>query len=121
MVDRVPAFQLGGPGSIPYGANDFNLYPETGRVTFVCVPSCVVSGDCPDILLTTYLGRLALLLMFSVLVPSLAPPTGFWSTGICVVNHGRCKLYSWDGKYQKKKQIKKNRQKKNQIKMIRIF
>ena len=45
MVDRVPAFQPGGPGSIPDGPGsipdgfrNFNSYPGIGCVTFVFCP-----------------------------------------------------------------------------------
>ena len=44
------------------GSGIFNLYPETGVMSFVCVPSCDVSGGGLDSLLTTDLGRPALVL-----------------------------------------------------------
>ena len=81
MIGRVPAFQPSGPDSIPGEVRDFNSYPGIGLVSFVCVLSCVVSGDGSDILLTTDSGRL-------VLVHSLA----FWTIdcGSCYRNliHG---------------------------------
>ena len=43
VVGRVPAFQPGGPGSIPGGVRNFNFCPGIGCVSFVCVLSCVVS------------------------------------------------------------------------------
>ena len=45
----VPAFHPGGPDSIPCRARNFNFYPGTGCVSFICVLSCVVSGGGPDI------------------------------------------------------------------------
>ena len=61
VVGRVPAFQLGGgPGLIPSGVRNFNSYPGTGCVFFVCVLYCAVSGGGPGIVLTTHSGRLAL-------------------------------------------------------------
>ena len=60
MVGRVPAFQPGGPGSIPGGVRNFNFCPGIGCVSFVCVPSSVVFGGGPDIVLTTHSGRPAL-------------------------------------------------------------
>ena len=39
MVGRVPTFQPGGQGSRPGGIRNFNFYPGTGCVSFVCV-SC---------------------------------------------------------------------------------
>ena len=38
MVDRVPAFQPGGLGSIPGGEKNINFYPGTGCVFFVFCP-----------------------------------------------------------------------------------
>ena len=67
VVGRVSAFQLGGPGSIPYGVGNFNSYPGTGCV--LCVLSCDVSGGGPDIVLTTNSG-----IFFGVLVHSLLLP-----------------------------------------------
>ena len=84
MVGRVPAFQPGGPGSIPGGARNFNFYPGIGYVSFICVLSCVVSGGGPDIVLTTHSGRPAHVYMSSVLVQRLllplqaSDPTGIW-------------------------------------------
>ena len=68
MVGRVPAFQLGGPGSIPGWIRD---YPGTESVSFVFVLSCALPGGGPDILLTTDLGKPALVHPCSVLVHSL--------------------------------------------------
>ena len=68
VVDRVPAFQPRGPGSIPCRVRDFILHPGT--------VSSVVSGGGSDILLSIDSGwRSALVLLSSVLVHSLAPPT----------------------------------------------
>ena len=53
---RAPAFQPSGPGSIPGGVRNFNSYPL----------SCAVSGGGPDIVLTTHLGRPALVYLSSV-------------------------------------------------------
>ena len=54
MVGRVPAFQPGGPGSIPGVVRDFHFYPGIGCVYFICVLSCAVFGGGPDIVLTTF-------------------------------------------------------------------
>ena len=59
----------GVPGSIPGGVRNLNIYPGIG-----CVLSCVVSGEGPDIKLTTDSGRSALLLMSSNLFQSLWIP-----------------------------------------------
>ena len=76
VVGRVPAFQLGDPGSIPCGIRNFNFYPGTRCVSFVCFLSCVVCGGSPDIVLITHSGRTALVYLCrpSVLVQSLLPP-----------------------------------------------
>ena len=68
VVGRVPAFQPGGPGSIPGGVRNFNVCPGIGCVFFVCVLSCVVFGEGPDIVLTRQSGRLASVYLSSVLV-----------------------------------------------------
>ena len=52
VADKDPAFQPGGPGSIPGGVRNFNFYSGPGCVSFVSVLSCVVSGGGPDIVLT---------------------------------------------------------------------
>ena len=65
-VGRVPAFQTGGPGSIPGGVRNFNSYP--GIVCVLCVLSFAASGGGPYIVLTTHSGRPALVYLFSVLV-----------------------------------------------------
>ena len=57
MVARVPAFQPGGPGSIPGGVGNLNFCHGSGCVSFACVLSCVLSGGGPDFMLTTYSGR----------------------------------------------------------------
>ena len=54
VVGRVPAFQPGSPGSIPGGVRNFNFCPGIGRVSSVCVLSCVVFGGGPDTVLTTH-------------------------------------------------------------------
>ena len=69
---RLPVFQSGGLGSIPCGVRDFNLYPGSGYVFFACVLSYVDLGGGPNFLLTTCSGRSALVILFSVLVYSLA-------------------------------------------------
>ena len=71
MVGRVPAFQHGGPGSLPGGVRNFNFCPGIGCVSFVCVLSCVVSGAGPDIVLTTHSGRPAVVYLSSVLAQRL--------------------------------------------------
>ena len=38
VVGGVPAFQHGGPGSIPGGVRNFNSYPGIGCVSFVFCP-----------------------------------------------------------------------------------
>ena len=48
MVARVPALLAGDTGSIPGGIRNFNFYPETGCVSFVCDLYCIVSGGGPD-------------------------------------------------------------------------
>ena len=58
---RIPTFQ-------PSDIGDFNLYPGTLCMPFICVLSCVFSGGGPDILLTTYSGRPVLVLLCSVLM-----------------------------------------------------
>ena len=68
VVGRVPAFQLGGPGSFPGGVRNFNFYPGIGCLSFACVLSCVVFGGGPDNLLTTHSGKTALVYLPSVLV-----------------------------------------------------
>ena len=68
LVGRIPAFQAGYPGSIPGGVRYFNSYPGIRCVSFVGVLSCAVSGGGPDSVLTTHLGRFALLYLSSVLV-----------------------------------------------------
>ena len=67
VVGRVPAFQPGGPGSIPGGVRNFNFCPGIGCVSFVCILSCVVFGGGPDIVLP-------LLYLSSVLVQRLLLP-----------------------------------------------
>ena len=39
VVGRIPVLQPGGPGLIPDGLRNFNFYPGTGCVSFVCVLS----------------------------------------------------------------------------------
>ena len=41
VVGRVPDFQSGDSSSIPGGVRNFYFYPGTGRVSFVCVMSCI--------------------------------------------------------------------------------
>ena len=45
VVGRVPAFQLGGPGSIPDGVRNFNFCPGIGCVSFVCVCPVLSSAE----------------------------------------------------------------------------
>ena len=66
VVSRVPAFQPGGPCSIPGGVRNFNSYPGIKCVSFACVLSCSVSGGGPAIVLTTHSGRPALVYLSSV-------------------------------------------------------
>ena len=66
MVGRVPAFHPGSQGSIPGGVRNFNFYPGTGCVSFVCVLSYAVSGRGPGIVLTTQSGRPALVYLSRV-------------------------------------------------------
>ena len=49
VVGKNPAFQPGGPGSIPHGFRNFNFYSGTGRVPFVFCP--ILS---PAVALTLY-------------------------------------------------------------------
>ena len=72
-VGRVPAFQPGGPGSIPGGVRNFNFRPWDW-VCVLCVLSFVVSGGGPDIVLTTHSGRPALVYLSSVLIQRLLLP-----------------------------------------------
>ena len=74
VVSRVPAFQPGGPGLIPSGVMNFNFCPGIGCVSFVCILSCVVFGRDPDIVLTTYSGRPALVYLSSILLHRLLLP-----------------------------------------------
>ena len=71
VVGRIPAFQPSDQGSIPGGIRNFNSYPGTGCVSFVCVLSSVVSGGGLDIVLTTHSGRPALVYLSSVLLQNL--------------------------------------------------
>ena len=74
VVGRVPAFQPGGPGTIPGGVRNFNFCPGIGCVPFVCVLFRVVFGGGLDIVLTTHSGRPALVYLSSVLVQRLLLP-----------------------------------------------
>ena len=76
MVDRIPAFQPDDPGSVLGWIGDFNLYPGNVSLSFDCALSYAISGGDPDIMLTTDSGGRVLLLLSSVLVHSLALPTG---------------------------------------------
>ena len=73
-VGRVPAFQPGDPDSILGGVRNINFFPGTGSMSFVCVLTCVVSGDGPDIVLTTHSAKPTLVYLSSVLVHSLLLP-----------------------------------------------
>ena len=70
MVRVVAAYQPGNQGSILGGV----LISSWDWVCILCVLSCVVSGGV--ILLTIDSGRPALVLLCSILVQSLVPPTG---------------------------------------------
>ena len=50
VVGRVPAFQPGGPGSIPGGVRNFNFCPGIGCVSFVFCPvlSLAEARHCAD-------------------------------------------------------------------------
>ena len=74
VVGRVPAFQPGGPGSIPGGVRNFKFCPGIGCVSFICVLSCVVFGGDPDIVLTAHSERPALVYLCSVVVQRLLFP-----------------------------------------------
>ena len=74
VIGGIPAIRPGGPGSIPGGVRNFNFYPGTRCVSFVCVLSSIVSGGGPDIVLTTHSGRPVLVYLSSVLVHSLLLP-----------------------------------------------
>ena len=80
VVGRIPAFQTGGPGSIPGDNRNFNLYYGTGCVSFVFVLSCGVSGESPDVLLASDSG--SPLVFWSKVC---APLMGIWPVSICVV------------------------------------
>ena len=60
------------PDLIPDGFRDFNLYPGKD-VCLLYILSCVVSGDSPDILLTTDSERPSFTYLSSVLFRSLLP------------------------------------------------
>ena len=86
VVGTVPAFQLN-------GARYFNFYPGIACVCFICILPSVISRGGPDILLATHSGIFSLVLLSSVLIHSLAPPTGIWPTDIWFVTPERCKSY----------------------------
>ena len=71
VIGKIPAYKPGGPGSIPGGVRYFNFYPGNGCVYFIRVPSCVVFGGGPDILLISDSGRPAFMYLSSVVVHSL--------------------------------------------------
>ena len=52
----------------PMGSRVLILYPGIECVSFACVLSCVVSGGGPAIVLTTDLGKPALVYLSSILV-----------------------------------------------------
>ena len=74
VVGRVPAFQPGGPGSIPGRVRNFNFCPGIGYVSFVFVLTCVVFGGGSYIVLKTHSGSPVLLYLSSVLVQRLLLP-----------------------------------------------
>ena len=82
MVATVPAFQPGGPDSMPGVIRNFKFNPGTECVIFDCVLSSVVSGGGSDIVLTIHAGRPAIVFLSSFLVHSL------WTTGIWVLSLG---------------------------------
>ena len=75
VAGRVAVFQIDDPSSIPGGVRFINLYSGTRYVSFVCVLSWVFSGGGHAIILNTDQGRPAFVILSSVLVHSLAPPT----------------------------------------------
>ena len=102
MTGRVHAFQPGGPGLIPSGMRDCNLYLNC----VLCVLFCVASGGGPDILLTTDSGRSAFVLLSSALVHRFwLSPIDVWSMHIWVVSYWRSKLYIWECKSKRKKKL----------------
>ena len=66
MIGRFPAFQPGGPGSIPGGIRNLGVC--------LSVLSCVLLNGGPDIVLTTRSGRPALVYLPSVLLQRLLLP-----------------------------------------------
>ena len=74
VVGRVPAFQPGGPGSIPVGVKKYNFYSEIACVTFAffCPVLFLAVPPPPDIVLTTHSGRRALMYLIV-----------FWFTMCC--------------------------------------
>ena len=90
VVGRVPAFQPNGPGSIPGGVRNFNFCPGIGCVSFVF---CTVLS--PAEALTLFWphikGDPPLCIYLVFCSKDVAPPTGIWPTGICVVSPGVCK------------------------------
>ena len=78
------------PGFDSRGVRNFNFYPGTVSVSFICVLFCVVSGGGPASVLTTHSGRSALVYLSSVLVHSLffslqaSDPWYLTVPGVCV-------------------------------------
>ena len=79
VVDRVLAFQPGGPCSISGGVLNFNFYPGTECVSHVCV----VYGSGPDFLLTTDFRKIRPCVS-NVMVHSLCFPYRHLTQGLCV-------------------------------------
>ena len=80
VVGRVPAFPPGVTARVRSPAGqEINIYLGTGCV--LCVLSCFISGGSTDILLAADSGRSAPVFLSSVLVHSLALPTGSLTHG----------------------------------------
>ena len=74
VVGRVPAFQSGGPGSIPGGSGILTSVLGLGVCPFSVFCTVFVSGRGPGIVLATHSGRPALVYLSSILVQRLLLP-----------------------------------------------
>ena len=92
---------------IPDEVRYFNLFPETGHVSFTCVLPCVVSGDGPEILLTTDSRMPSLVYLCSVLVHSLCSPYRQPIHGHLVCEFRRCKFYIGRQRLKERKKERK--------------
>ena len=107
VVSRVPGFPPGpgGPCSILGWITNFNFYPGTGCVSFVCFLSSVVSSGGPDIW-PQISGRPALVYLSNVQVQSLCSPYLGWKS-----RGGGVSPTAGEGKERKKKKERKKERK----------